>query len=125
MNNRWYRKLFGIKVKQRFYPQCVNCSKKQSNILSDASRQVQIVLRKKKAFKKVPNLALSGGGKKAYVHGFRFRGEHLAGGLLAGATVSNAEEIDVLRGNQTRFRNWQLRFEDFLYSGLDYMSGKS
>ena len=41
MNERWYRQVFGMKVKQRFYPQCVSCSNLQGGILSEATRQLR------------------------------------------------------------------------------------
>lgn len=88
LNKRWYRNIFGIKTKQRFYPQCVSCSNTQGGILSDATR----LLRKNKM--KI-NLSDSGGGKNAFNHGMRFRKEHFAGGLVAALTI-NASDRDVL-----------------------------
>jgi hypothetical protein len=110
MNGRWYRRLFDINVKQRFYPQCVNCSQRQANILSDASRKVMVA--KKSYMRRIPNLALSGGGRNAHIHGMKLRREHFAGTLLAAATVSNSDELDVASGNKLRFRDWQMKVED-------------
>lgn len=119
MNRRWYRRLLGRKVKQRFFPQCAHCSMKQSNILSDASRQIQLVMSKKKIKlpRKIPNLSQSGGGTNAYVHGLRLRKEHFAGGIIATATVcGDSDELDVLSGNRIRFRSWHIQIENFVNS---------
>mmetsp|Transcript_942 Transcript_942/g.1458 ORF Transcript_942/g.1458 Transcript_942/m.1458 type:complete len:366 (+) Transcript_942:111-1208(+) len=126
MRERWYRKLFRIEVKQRFYPQCVKCSLKQSNILSDASRKYHLAANAKKGFvmKRVPNLAQSGGGSNAYVHGIRLRREHLAGALIATATVKDSDELDVMSGNRVRFREWQLHVQDFLVAASSFVKTK-
>jgi hypothetical protein len=36
LNDRWYRKLLGLSVSQRFYPQCKSCSNTQGGLLSRA-----------------------------------------------------------------------------------------
>jgi len=106
LNGRWYRKVFGIKTKQRFYPQCVSCSNTQGGILSEATRSLR---------KNMINLNLSdsGGGKNAFNHGMRFRKEHFAGGLVAALTI-NASDRDVLgtgwgmkSGNRNQFLKWE------------------
>lgn len=124
MNSRGYRRLTGRKVKQRFFPQCVHCSLKQSNILSAASRKVQKNMARKnlKLWTKIPNLAQSGGGANAYVHGLRLRKEHLAGGIIASATVcGDLDELDVLSGNRIRFRSWHIQIENFVNSIRDLL----
>ncbi len=141
MESKWYRKLLNIKVKQRFYPQCVNCSKRQSNILSNASRivlKLQQEERKSVFFRrlpltrsstgsiirgrsKIPNLAQSGGGTNAYIHGMKLRREHFAGGILAAVTVGESDELDVLNGNRIRFREWQLKVYNALENCLGYL----
>ena len=123
MNQRWYRKLLKIRVKQRFYPQCLDCSLKQSNFLSDASRKIEKAKRKGYVLKRVPNLAMSGGGRHSYVHALRPRREYVAGGLVASATVANSEEIDIVSGNRIRFRNWQLKAEEKFYEYLLLLTG--
>lgn len=122
MEQRWFRKLFGIKVQQRFYPQCVNCSLRQSNILSGATKKVLAANQKSVFFKRVPNLAQSGGGSNAYIHGFKLRREHLAGGLLAAATVGESSELDVLNGNKIRFREWQLQAEYAIHTAWKFIT---
>ena len=106
LNGRWYRKVFGIKTKQRFYPQCVSCSNTQGGILSEATRSLR---------RNMVNLNLSdsGGGKNAFNHGMRFRKEHFAGGLVAALTI-NASDRDVLgpgwgmkSGNRNEFLKWE------------------
>ncbi len=118
MNQRWYRRLFGIRVKQRFYPQCVDCSFKQSNFLSDASRKIEKAKRKGYVLKRIPNLSDSGGGGHAYVHSLRPRAENVAGGVVASATVFNSDEMNIDSGNRVRFRNWQLKAEEVFYRCL-------
>jgi hypothetical protein len=123
MNNRWFRKLLGIHVKYRFYPQCVHCSSKQANILSDASKRMYYAkLKGPGIFKRIPNLSQSGGGRKAYMHGLKLRREHLAGGLLSTATVCNSTPSHVIHGNVNRFQNWQLRAEGVVQDFCDYIS---
>ena len=41
MNERWYRKVLGLQVPYRFYPQCINCSTKQGSILSQATQELR------------------------------------------------------------------------------------
>jgi hypothetical protein len=47
----------------------------------------------------------------AHFHGLRFRMNHLAGGVLAGATVVGATNKDIAKGNPKRFQNMQRRIE--------------
>lgn len=123
MNTRWFRKLLGIRVKYRFYPQCVTCSSKQANILSDASKRMYYAkLKGPRIFKRIPNLSQSGGGRKAYVHGLKLRKEHLAGGLISTATVCDSKASHVINGNVNRFQNWQLRAEKVFQNCCDHIS---
>ena len=123
MNTRWFRKLLGIRVKYRFYPQCVTCSSKQANILSDASKRMYYAkLKGPRIFKRIPNLSQSGGGRKAYVHGLKLRKEHLAGGLISTATVCDSKASHVINGNVNRFQNWQLRAEEVFQNCCDHIS---
>merc|ERR1712127_703997 len=104
------------KVNQRFYPQCVDCSGRQGRILSVASLKSSLTL------KRLPNLKRSGGGKNAHFHGFKIRKEHLAGAIVAGATVYGAEESQILGkrgGNRQRFINWQRILEKKCSTLLD------
>lgn len=134
MNARWYRRLFGIKVKQRFYPQCVTCSNLQGGLLSKATQKLVNEKNANKYFTfrgKVVNLSNAGGGKNAYNHGFTFRKEHLAGGAVAAATTLNANERDVLggeswgglmqvkQGNRGRFLEWQNKAERAIHTVVD------
>jgi hypothetical protein len=114
MNGRWYRELFGMKTKQRFFPQCVRCSNMQGGILSDASRNL---MKEKKSMimrRKLPNLSDAGGGKNAFNHGMALRKEHFAGALVATCTTYNASDRDILgsnwkvkSGNRQRFLGWE------------------
>lgn len=115
MNDRWFRQLFGVKVKYRFYPQCSDCSSVQGSILSSASR---LLSQSKSSLPKwlfpnigTPNLGNSGGGKRACFHGLRFRPSHLAGGIVAAVTVVDASNDDVRNGNRRRYQNFQEQAE--------------
>mmetsp|Transcript_22698 Transcript_22698/g.27350 ORF Transcript_22698/g.27350 Transcript_22698/m.27350 type:complete len:139 (-) Transcript_22698:626-1042(-) len=111
MNDRWFRKWFGIQVKYRFYPQCTSCSKTQGSILSSASHK----LRQQSSLPGflTQNLAKSGGGKQAYFHGLRFRPAHLAGSIIGAITVVNTSDRDIKRGNHERFRTIHFYTEAF------------
>jgi len=114
INGRWYRRLFGISMKQRFYPQCTKCSQKQATILNNATREYRnsgFLLRKGL------NLYTSGGGRNAYNHGFKPRLEHLAGAVVASSTVFDADSNDVQNGNQLRFEELEQKVREvFTYS---------
>ena len=121
MNEKWYRKWFGIVVKQRFFPQCIHCSGVQGGLLGRASskglEKGQFILRRKR----MPNLKHVGGGKNAYFHGLTFRKEFLTGGVLAYATVSDAKEQDILGnggGNRGRFEEWQWKANEVVLNLL-------
>lgn len=104
MNAKWFRRWFGSTVMQRFYPHCNKCSNRQGSILSVAVNKA-----------KGPSLWRAGGGKNAYFHGFVPRIGHLAGGVIAAATVVGSDGDEVLRnggGNRWRFFEWQRNFED-------------
>ena len=130
MNQKFYRRVLGWNVKQKFYPQCTSCSNLQGGILSEGSRRG------------AKNLINLGGGENALNHAstFRFRMEHLTGGLVAAATVvgvssdSNfasdaASEVvgdwDVhgSGGNRKRFLQWQNRAFDFWECVTDAVKG--
>ena len=90
-NRRWWRHawLWGP-VKYRFYPQCVDCSRQQGAILTEATQQ----LKKTQSTtwwwlggRRLPSLASAGGGRKAYFHGHQPRWNHATGSVL-GAMVS-------------------------------------
>lgn len=106
MNTSWLRRLGLLpKVQFRFYPQCANCSNTQGSILSKASNDIasKSLL---PSFLKAISLERAGGGKAAHFHGLRFRASHLAGGLLAAATVVDASDSDVSNGNKKRFKSY-------------------
>lgn len=133
MNARWYRRWFGLKVKQRFYPQCFTCSNLQGGILSKATQQLKEENSKYFSLRgKMINLSNAGGGRNAYNHAFRFRKEHFAGGLVAAATTLDANESDVLgdrrsssggihrkSGNRKRFLEWQNQVENIFYGAIE------
>ena len=121
LNARWWRKLLRIQVKQRFYPQCVSCSNVQGSILSKATSMNGVT---GGVFGSKVNgaraLAASGGGSAAYNHGFRPRFYHITGGLVAAATVADANENEVVRnGNAKRFRMIQGQIGDAVGSLVD------
>ena len=101
MNERWFRRMIGRTVKQRFYPQCVKCSNKQGGILSSAVNKMNNYGFMKSA---TTSLINAGGGKLAHNHGLRLRTSHLAGGLIAGITIYNTPSSAVKNGSQQRFR---------------------
>jgi hypothetical protein len=108
MNKRWCRKMFGIRVKYRFFPQCVDCSAIQGAILSSATNQLKM-----SKWWNTPNLAGSGGGKLAHYHGLRFRPYHLAGVVVAAVTVMDASEEAIQDGNRKRYRELHEQAEEF------------
>jgi len=124
MNSRWHRKLLGVSVKQRFYPQCVTCSGIQGSILSKASRDLQKVSTIGKALGKVPNLSKSGGGINAYIHGVQWRREILAGSLVAACTVANSNGREISDGNQRRFEAWQHCVEKKVNATFKYLKNQ-
>ena len=77
INSRWYRKMLGWKVKQKFFPQCRNCSNKQGGLLSSAIHAGH------------RNLHSVGGGQESYFHGRRLRIGHLTGGAVAVLSIGN------------------------------------
>ncbi|KAL7524596.1 hypothetical protein ACHAXR_001788, partial [Thalassiosira sp. AJA248-18] len=79
INSRWYRRPFGWKVSQKFYPQCRNCSNKQGGLLSKAINAGH------------RNLHRVGGGEESYFHGRRLRIGHLTGGAVALLSIGNDE----------------------------------
>jgi len=121
MNSRWWRKLLRIQVKQRFYPQCVSCSNVQGSILSKAASKNgagQVFSSKANGARA---LAASGGGLMACNHGLRPRFYHLTGGLVAAATVADANENEVVRnGNAKRFQMIQEQMGDVVGSVVDF-----
>jgi len=118
MNSRWYRKIFGIKVKQRFFPQCLKCSRIQGSILGNA---VQKASSSRLMKSKIHNLAKSGGGKNAYNHGLKLRREYLAGGIISAATVWSANERDIGRDSQRRFKKWQYQIEEKVMNSIYFL----
>jgi hypothetical protein len=100
MDSILWRRLFGVKTKFRFYPQCTCCSQKQGSILSTATRQAS-------SWWNRTQLSGSGGGRLANYHGFKFRLNHLAGGVVAATTVVGATDTDIANGNFRRFAKWQ------------------
>ena len=123
MNSRWWRRLLRIQMKQRFYPQCVSCSNVQGKILSKATASMNgaaggILNRKANGARA---LAASGGGSAAYNHGFRPRVYHVTGGLVAAATVADANNDEIVRnGNARRFRMIQDQIDDTIGSVVDF-----
>jgi hypothetical protein len=87
LNERWYRKLFGISVSQRFYPQCRTCSNTQGGLLS---RAVNAGHR---------NLRSVGGGQESYFHGRRLRLSHMTGGIVAVTSVGGLTSTGMTEKN--------------------------
>lgn len=93
--NQFWRKLLLplFPIKQRFYPQCVNCSNKQGSLLGQATQQLRNAIKTKKhknASQMIqPHfLTKAGGGRNAHFHGLRPRLSHLTGACIAAITVS-------------------------------------
>lgn len=111
MNRNWLRRLRVLpKVQFRFYPQCVTCSNTQGSILSKATHQ----LKSRRGFSgifKGAALYESGGGAMAHFHGWRFRVNHLAGSVVAAATVVGASNREISLGNPKRLQQWQDKLE--------------
>jgi len=101
MNQNLWRRLTGMKTKFRFYPHCIACSQKQGAILSSATRKAT------GRFWKATNFAGAGGGRLAYNHGLQFRLNHMAGSVVAAATVVGASDNEINRGNVKRFEKLQ------------------
>ena len=114
MNKSWLRRVGLLpQVKYRFYPQCVNCSNIQGNVLGKASSELsgKWFL---PASVKAENLLQAGSGRAAHFHGLRFRLNHLTGGVLAGATVVKATKSDVSERNKKRFQRLTRPIETFV-----------
>lgn len=98
LNERWYRKKMGWKVSQKFYPQCRDCSNKQGGLLSKAINAGH------------KNLHSVGGGGESHFHGARIRIGHMAGGIVAVATVGQGfDGKDVVIASRKRIqqiRDW-------------------
>lgn len=117
MNAQWFQRLTGMKVKFRFFPQCIECSNMQGKILSSATNE----LRAASFWNNKPNLKHAGGGNLAYFHGFRFRPFHLAGTVIAAVTVVDACDDDIDQGNRRRYYNVQERIEDCCRDAREYV----
>jgi len=104
INSRWYRKPFGWKVSQKFYPQCRDCSNKQGGLLSKALNAGH------------RNLHAVGGGQESYFHGRRLRIGHLTGGAVAVLSIGNNEstnnEVELVESSRQRVHSFQDWIED-------------
>lgn len=103
INSRWYRKPFGWKVSQKFYPQCRDCSNKQGGLLSKAVNAGH------------RNLHAVGGGQESYFHGRRLRIGHLTGGAVAVLSLGNNEsnnEVELVESSRQRVHSFQDWIED-------------
>lgn len=110
MNHRWYRRMMGRTVRQRFYPQCVDCSNSQGGILASASNEMRRQMSSRRSMGTglaKTDLKAAGGGRAAHFHGLRPRLHHVAGGVVAAVTVWDADEADILNGNLKRFESLQ------------------
>lgn len=113
MNAAWHRRILRLDVKQRFYPQCIDCSGKQGGILSKASQDLLKTKTGGILTKIIPksNLESAGGGANSYFHGFKgynLRLEHLTGAVIATLTVRNGSQTDILHkrgGNRRQFQD--------------------
>ena len=97
INSRWYRKMLGWKVKQKFFSQCRNCSNKQGGLLSSAVHAGH------------KNLHSVGGGQESYFHGRRLRIGHLTGGAVAVLSIGNidADGRNLVVASRKRVRSFQ------------------
>ena len=115
MNQSWMRRLGLLpRVNFRFYPQCVNCSNTQGSILSKATHQLKATgffSGRHSSTVKAATLKEAGGGVMAHFHGWRFRVNHLTGGVLAGTTVMGATHREITQGNPKRLDRWQRKVE--------------
>jgi hypothetical protein len=103
LNDRWYRRWLGLKVTQRFYPQCRNCSNRQGGLLSRAVNAGH------------GNLRAAGGGAESHFHGRRLRIGHLTGGAVAVLSVGgigDGDAADSARSSRERVRSMQDWIED-------------
>ena len=105
LNDRWYRKLIGVSVSQRFYPQCITCSNKQGGLLSRA------------VYAGHRNLRSVGGGQESYFHGRRVRLSHTTGGIVAvlsvgGLTTNDDDAMDLVKSSRERMQFMQHWIED-------------
>lgn len=103
LNDRWYRRTFGLKVSQKFYPQCRDCSNKQGGMLSKAIKAGH------------RNLRSVGGGEESYFHGRRLRVGHLTGGAVAVVSVDAASDVregDLVESSRQRVLSFQDWIED-------------
>jgi hypothetical protein len=75
----------------RFFPQCVACSQQQGRILGLATNELRHNSRWTR-----PHVLLrqAGGGANAYFHGWRFRANHLAGGVVGGLAMVTVDDGD-------------------------------
>ncbi len=99
MNQRWFRRILGLTVQFRFYPQCTVCSNTQGSILSVASK-----------------MGTFDRSASAYFHGMRFRINHLTGGAVAALTVVDASDQDIVLGNRQRFRDVHETVENLVWN---------
>ena len=97
INSRWYRKMLGWKVKQKFFSQCRNCSNKQGGLLSSAVHAGH------------KNLHSVGGGQESYFHGRRLRIGHLTGGTVAVLSIGNIDTDgrNLVVASRKRVRSFQ------------------
>jgi len=104
MNNVWWRKIVGSKVGFRFYPQCIDCSNTQGNLLGGA------VLSAKNLYLPIASLAHAGGGSKAFNHGLVPRMYHLAGGVVGLMSLYpekwQKEIVQQVLDEIMRFKHW-------------------
>ncbi len=111
INARWYRKPFGWKVSQKFYPQCRNCSNKQGGLLAKAVSAGH------------RNLHAVGGGEESYFHGRRLRIGHLTGGVVAALTVGTADESELVQSTRKRVQSFQDWIEDLFRDAKEWADG--
>ncbi|GKZ01402.1 hypothetical protein MPSEU_001091000 [Mayamaea pseudoterrestris] len=106
LNRIWYRKLFRMKVKFRFFPQCIDCSNTQGGIMSQAravlDKQPKNLLQRK-VFQGTDMMKLPILHSKNFYHGLQPRISHLTGTVLGGFAVLNSSEADIANGNRNRY----------------------
>lgn len=127
----WYRRLLGLRVRYRFFPQCAACSGVQAGLLAAARRELDRAM--------VPgSLLLSprgggGGGaaarraaerlvhRKAHVHGpLPPRLTQLTGALLGGVAVVGADAAEMRSGGARRYEALHRRLVGWAEAALGH-----
>jgi hypothetical protein len=122
LNRIWYRKLFGLQVRFRFFPQCSDCSSLQGGILSKA--KTVLVKQPKNSIQKLFDgsdmMKLPILHSKRYYHGLQPRISHLTGTVLGSIAVVCASRDEITTGNQQRYERLHQRVSDWWQTLRDH-----